>query len=77
MRNLVQTGDNITVAAAPAALASGEAILIGDSLFGVASGPAESGAEVVLALRGVFTLPFTNIVGSASNIWATSLWAMA
>jgi predicted RecA/RadA family phage recombinase len=55
MKNYVQPGDNITVAA-PAAVASGEGVQIGD-LFGVASGDAASGATVVIATNGVFTLP--------------------
>lgn len=55
MRNHIQPGDNITVPAAPYALASGAGCLVG-SLFGIASGPADNAAEVVLATRGVFRL---------------------
>jgi predicted RecA/RadA family phage recombinase len=54
MQNFVQAGDNITVDAAPYALASGDGCLVGAALFGVATGPADSGAEVILATRGVF-----------------------
>ena len=56
MQNLVQTGNAITVAAAPYAVDAGDGCLVG-SLFGVAAGDAASGAEVVLAVTGVFTLP--------------------
>lgn len=59
MQNFVQPGNRITVAAAPAALDSGEPCLIG-SMFGIACGPAESGAEVVLAITGVYTIPKTS-----------------
>ena len=59
MQNYVQRGDRITVPAAPAALESGEPVLIG-SLFGIACGPVESGAEVVLATVGVFEIPKTS-----------------
>ena len=55
MKNYVQKGDHITVAA-PAAVSSGDGVLIG-SLFGVASTDAESGAEVALVTRGVVALP--------------------
>jgi predicted RecA/RadA family phage recombinase len=55
MRNFVQPGNQITVAA-PAAVASGEGVLIGD-LFGVANGDAAIGADLVISTTGVFTLP--------------------
>lgn len=54
--NLVQAiGNHITVTA-PAALSSGDPVLIG-SLFGVAQTDAASGASVVIATEGVWTLP--------------------
>ena len=55
MRNFVQTGDSITVAA-PAPIVSGQGVLIG-SLFGVAATDAASAANVALSTRGVFDLP--------------------
>mgnify|MGYP005857460351 CR=1 FL=1 len=55
MKNFIQRGDTITVAA-PAAVSSGDGVLIG-SLFGVASTDAESGANVALVTSGVIALP--------------------
>jgi predicted RecA/RadA family phage recombinase len=55
MKNYVQTGDVVT-AIAPAALKSGEAVLIG-SIFGIAATDAAQNAEVEIALTGVYTLP--------------------
>jgi predicted RecA/RadA family phage recombinase len=55
MMNYVQEGRHITVAAAPYALTSGDGALVGN-LFGVAAGDAESGAEVVLGVVGVYSL---------------------
>ena len=46
MKNYIQPGDTIA-AIAPATVLSGAGVLIG-SLFGVASGDAASGAEVLL-----------------------------
>jgi predicted RecA/RadA family phage recombinase len=57
MKNYIQPGNNITVAA-PAAVTSGAGVILGD-LFGVANGDAESGADVVLSTVGVFELPKT------------------
>ncbi len=55
MKNFVQPGDALTLTA-PAAVASGAGVLVG-SIFGVANGAAESGADVVLSVTGVFDLP--------------------
>jgi predicted RecA/RadA family phage recombinase len=55
MKNFVQAGENLTLAA-PYALTSGDGALVG-SIFGVATGDAENGAEVDLVTMGVFTLP--------------------
>ncbi|MCF2870307.1 DUF2190 family protein [Octadecabacter sp. G9-8] len=55
MKNYIQPGENITLAA-PDAVTSGDGVLVG-SLFGVAHGNAASGADVVLATVGVFELP--------------------
>jgi predicted RecA/RadA family phage recombinase len=54
MKNFVQPGNNITVAA-PYAVDSGEGVLIGQ-LFGVACGDAENGADVDIATTGVFDM---------------------
>lgn len=55
MKNYIQQGDTIA-AIAPATVTSGAGVLIG-SLFGVASGDAASGAEVLLSTTGVYDLP--------------------
>lgn len=55
MQNYLQPGDHITIAASPSAVKSGDGVVVGN-LFGVASGDAEAGAEVVLATVGVFRL---------------------
>jgi predicted RecA/RadA family phage recombinase len=55
MRNHVQAGTNLTLAA-PYDVPSGGGVLIG-SIFGVAAGNADSGAEVDIVTEGVFTLP--------------------
>jgi predicted RecA/RadA family phage recombinase len=53
-RNHVQPGNTITLIA-PYTVSSGDGLLIG-SIFGIASGDAESGAEVEAVLVGVFDL---------------------
>lgn len=53
MKNYVQSGDTITVAAAPYALVPGAGCLVG-FLFGIAKGAAASGATVVLEIEGVY-----------------------
>lgn len=55
MRNYIQPGKTLTLPA-PAAVLSGEGVVIG-SIFGVAAGDAASGADVDLAVEGVFELP--------------------
>jgi len=54
MKNFVQPGNNLTVAA-PYAVDSGEGVLIGQ-LFGIACGDADNGAEVDIATVGVFDI---------------------
>lgn len=70
MKNYIQTGDNVTVAA-PADVLSGAGVLVG-SLFGVASADAASGASVVIVTRGVFTLPKTS--AQAWTVGAKIYW---
>lgn len=55
MKNFIQKGDSITIAA-PATVTSGAGVQIG-SLFGVASTSAESGAALSIVTMGVFDLP--------------------
>lgn len=58
MKNYIQSGDVITVAA-PADVSSGDFVAIG-ALFGVAQASAMAGEDVALATRGVFQLPVIN-----------------
>ncbi len=55
MRNYIQPGVNLTLPA-PAAVVSGEVVVIGD-LHGVAAGDAAVGADLDLVTEGVFELP--------------------
>lgn len=69
MKNYVQQGDVITVAA-PRALASGDGVLVG-ALFGVAGHSAANGAEVEILTRGVVTLPAlaTDVVAMGARVY--------
>lgn len=62
MKNYVQPGQIVGVPA-PADVLSGAGVLVG-TLFGVAVADAASGAEVQIAVEGVFTLP-----KAASQAW--------
>jgi predicted RecA/RadA family phage recombinase len=64
MKNFIQPGDSLT-AVAPYARNSGEAALIGGSLFGVAVDTVASGATGVFKTEGVFELTKTS--GTAHN----------
>ncbi|WP_426033204.1 DUF2190 family protein [Cypionkella sp. TWP1-2-1b2] len=55
MKNYVQAGENLTIPA-PYAVTSGGGVKSG-LIFGVASGDAESGADVDVVTKGVFDLP--------------------
>lgn len=70
MKNLVQKGDVVTITAA-AAGTSGSGLLIG-KLFGVLTADVAVGAEVELALVGVFTLPKTE--AQAWTVGAAIYW---
>jgi predicted RecA/RadA family phage recombinase len=56
MKNYIQKGDMITVAAPAGGVISGAGVLIG-SLFGVAATTQAAGADVEIAAAGVFDLP--------------------
>ena len=56
MNNFIQPGKNLTVTA-PAALTSGDPVMIGGVLFGVAAKTVASGAAVEIATEGVYSLP--------------------
>lgn len=70
MKNYVQDGVNITVAA-PAAVTSGAGVLVG-TLFGVASTDAAESAQVVIVTTGVFELPKTS--AQAWTVGAALYW---
>ena len=55
MLNYVAPGGAITIPA-PALVASGAGVLVG-TIFGVANNAAASGADLVLAVTGIFDLP--------------------
>jgi predicted RecA/RadA family phage recombinase len=57
MKNYVAAG-NVLAVTAPSALVSGQGVLIG-SIFGIASGDAANGAEVLLAVDGIFDMAKT------------------
>jgi len=70
MRNYVQDGDRIEVAA-PYALTSGDGALVG-SLFGVAMSDAANGADVVLQTTGVVEL--TKVGSQAWTVGVKVYW---
>jgi predicted RecA/RadA family phage recombinase len=56
MKNYIQEGRMITVAAPAGGVASGDGVVIG-ALFGIASKTAAAGETVTIATEGVFDLP--------------------
>lgn len=58
MKNFVQMGNNLTLAA-PYAVDAGQGVLIGQ-IFGVAAGDADNGADVDISTVGVFDLAKVN-----------------
>lgn len=56
MKNYVQRGDVLEVAAAAAAVASGQVVVVG-ALIGIANHPAASGQPYNATLSGVFEVP--------------------
>ena len=64
MKNFVQPGVNVTVLA-PADTDSGELVLIGAALFGVAVHDAKNAADLTISTGGVYDLSAT-----AANAWA-------
>ena len=65
MKNFVAVG-NILTLPAPAALTSGQGVLIG-SIFGVAQKDASNGEDVAILVTGVLELP-----KAASQAWTSS-----
>lgn len=68
--NFIQKGDNVVVEA-PAAVTSGDGVLVG-SLFGVAQTDAANGVEVVLCTTGVYELP--KVSAQAWTVGARVYW---
>jgi predicted RecA/RadA family phage recombinase len=60
MKNYIQLGNNITVAAPEGGVTSGDLVVIG-SLIGVTADTAAAGEDVVLATGGVFELPKASV----------------
>ena len=56
MKNFVQPGDYGVPVVVPAAVTSGQLVVVG-SLFGIAATDGVAGATVALAMEGVYTLP--------------------
>lgn len=72
MKNFVQPGETVSVAA-PYAVASGGGALVG-SLFGVATATAANGADVELVTEGMFDLAKATGAGTAFTVGAKAYW---
>lgn len=70
MKNFIQTGHQVSVPA-PAAVSSGQGVLIG-SLFGIAVHDAASGAALELSLQGVYRM--AKATGAAWTVGARLYW---
>ena len=70
MRNYMQRGNSVTVAA-PGAVESGDVVQVG-SLIGVAYEDADIGDDVEIAIEGVYSLPkgAGEITAGASVYWS-------
>ena len=68
--NLLSQGDNLTLPA-PYDVSSGGGVLIG-AIFGIASCDAASGDDVVIATRGVYSMPKTS--AQAWTVGAKIYW---
>jgi predicted RecA/RadA family phage recombinase len=69
MKNFVQEGNTITVTA-PATVTSGQLVVVG-SISGVAAFDAASGADVEVAVEGVFELPkvTTDVIAQGDRLY--------
>jgi len=56
MKNFIQPGNTLTLAAPTGGVASGDPVLVG-AIFGVAAFTAAEAADVEVVTEGVFTLP--------------------
>jgi len=70
MKNYIQRGATLTIAA-PAGVLSGGVVIAG-SLIGIANGDADSGASVDVDVEGVFDLP--KVSALAINLGDTVYW---
>ena len=70
MKNYVQSGDLITVAA-PYAVSSGQGVMVG-SLFGVATCDAANGTNVDIMTEGVFDI--TALTSDTGTVGAKMYW---
>ena len=69
MKNFVQPGDVVTVTAPGGGVLSGDLIVVGN-LAGVCATDTASGAEVELALTGVFELPkASGQINEGAKVW--------
>ncbi|KZY30541.1 hypothetical protein A3731_00740 [Roseovarius sp. HI0049] len=67
MKNYIQAGNVLTAAAPAGGVSSGDPVQIGN-LFGVAATDAEAGADVEIAVTGVFALPKAAVSASAGDV---------
>lgn len=72
MRNYVNEGEVVSVAAAPYALTSGQAAQVGAALFGVAAADAALNAPVELNTTGVFDI--TALSTDTAAVGAVLYW---
>jgi predicted RecA/RadA family phage recombinase len=61
-KNFNSTGKVVTVTTPAGGVSSGDPVMIGTALFGVATHSASAGAELELATEGDFTLPADNTI---------------
>lgn len=73
MKNFIAVGNALTITA-PAALSSGDGVLLG-AIFGVAAGNIADGAEGIINLTGVYDLP--KAPSQAWTVGAKVYWASA
>lgn len=68
-KNFIQQGDNIDVVA-PADVLSGEGVLVGANLFGIAVGDALSGKPLAIGVEGVYDVAklTTDVVAAGAKL---------
>jgi predicted RecA/RadA family phage recombinase len=69
MKNYIQNGDVITVAAPAGGVVSGQGLLVGN-LFGIAANTVAEGEDTEMATVGVYELPklVTAVIGAAVRV---------